>query len=226
MNISHENIARSIDHTLLKPDSTGIDIMRLCSEAVSFGFGAVCVNPARVALATEALSGSGVRVCSVAGFPLGASTTAVKAAEAAAVRDGAGEVDMVINIGMLKEGKLKLVYEDVRAVVKSATAAGPLTLVKVIIETCYLTDEEKEAACRICERAGAHFIKTSTGTGPTGATVEDVGLIRSSLSASMGIKASGGIKTLDQALKMLGAGATRIGTSSGVQIMKELLNKR
>jgi len=227
LKISHENIARSIDHTLLKPDSTGIDIMRLCSEAVSFGFGAVCVNPSRVALAAEALSGSGVRVCAVAGFPLGASTTAVKAAEAAAaVRNGAGEIDMVINIGLLKEGKLKLVYEDVRAVVKSAIAAGPLTLVKVIIETCYLTDEEKEAACRICERAGAHFIKTSTGTGPTGATVEDVGLIRNSVSASMGIKASGGIKTLDQALKMLEAGATRIGTSSGVQIMKELLNKR
>jgi len=226
LNISHEKLAQFIDHTLLKPDSTGSEIQKLCSEAASFGFRAVCVNPSRVALAAQTLSGSKVKVCTVAGFPLGASITAVKAAEAAAaVRDGADEIDMVINIGMLKDNKLKLVYEDISAVVKSASAARPQTLVKVIIETCYLTDEEKEAACRICERAGAHFIKTSTGTGTAGATVEDVKLIRSLVSASMGIKAAGGIKTLAQMQKLIEAGATRVGTSSGIQIMKEIMGR-
>ncbi|MFZ5648898.1 MAG: deoxyribose-phosphate aldolase [Bacillota bacterium] len=216
-----------IDHTLLKPYSTEEDILKLCSEAVEYGFKAVCVNPSRVPLAARALAGSGVLVCAVAGFPLGASTTAVKAAEASgAVRIGAGEIDMVVNIGLLKEGKLEQVYEDIKTVVEAAAAESQASVVKVIIETCYLTDREKADACRICERAGAGFVKTSTGFGPSGATVEDVELIKRTVSPGIGIKASGGIKTAEQALSMIKAGATRIGTSSGVQIMEELLKRK
>lgn len=219
---SYKDLASMIDHTLLKPDATEKDILRLCSEAVRYGFKAVCVNPSRVALAAGALSGSGVAVCAVAGFPLGAGTTAAKAAEAAgAVGEGAVEIDMVINIGLLKDRLYDLVLQDVRAVVEAVAARGPEALVKAIIETCYLTAEEKEAACLLCERAGARFIKTSTGLGPSGATVEDIELIRRTVAPSTGIKASGGIKTLDQALRMVRAGATRIGTSSGGRIMQE-----
>ncbi|MCL6612597.1 MAG: deoxyribose-phosphate aldolase [Peptococcaceae bacterium] len=223
MQIPPERVAALIDHTLLRPDATAKDILRLCAEAVRCGFKAVCVNPGRVALAAGALAGSGVAVCSVAGFPLGAGTTETKAAEAAgAVRDGAAEIDLVINIGLLKDGRNDLVFRDVRAVVDAVTALNPGGLVKAIIETCHLTDEEKKTACRLCEQAGARFIKTSTGMGPAGATVEDIELIRETVSPGTGIKASGGIRTLDQALRMVRAGATRIGTSSGVQIMREL----
>ncbi|MFZ5649878.1 MAG: deoxyribose-phosphate aldolase [Bacillota bacterium] len=218
-----QNIARMIDHTLLKPDSTGEDILKLCAEAVEYGFKAVCVNPSRVSTAARALAGTGIVVCAVAGFPLGASSTAAKSAEAfEAVKSGAAEIDMVINIGLLKEGKFDLVCRDISSVVEAAAAANPEALVKVIIETCYLTVSEKEDACRICESAGARYVKTSTGFGPSGATVEDVELISRTVSPAMGVKASGGIKTAAQALSMIRAGAARIGTSSGVQIMNEI----
>ncbi|MCL6477954.1 MAG: deoxyribose-phosphate aldolase [Peptococcaceae bacterium] len=221
--MSPEKMAAMIDHTLLKPEAAAKDILRLCAEAVKYGFKAVCVNPARVGLAAGALAGSGVLVCSVAGFPLGAATTAVKAAEAAgAVRDGAGEIDMVINIGLLKDRKYDLVFEDVKAVVDAVAALKPEAPVKAIIETGHLTNEEKKTASLLCAQAGARFIKTSTGMGPAGATAEDIELIRKTVPPGVGIKASGGIKTLEQALLMIRAGATRIGTSSGVLIMKEL----
>lgn len=222
-----ENISRMIDHTLLRPDSTEEEILKLCREAVEYRFKAVCVNPSRVPLAARALEGSSVVVCTVAGFPLGASTPAVKAAEAVgAVRDGAGEIDMVINIGLLKDGKLDQVYQDIKWLVEAAAAVNPEVMVKVIIETCYLSEMEKEKACIISQSAGAHFVKTSTGLGPSGASVADVELIRRTISPTMGIKASGGIKTAEQAINMIKAGATRIGTSSGVQIMNEILENR
>lgn len=221
-----QNIARMIDHTLLKPDSTGEDILKLCREAAEYGFKAVCVNPCWVSTAARALAGSGVAVCAVAGFPLGASSTAAKSAEAfEAVRDGAAEIDMVINIGLLKEGKLDLVSRDIRSVVEAAAAANPGALVKVIIETCYLTHSEKVDACRICESAGARYVKTSTGFGPSGAAVEDVVLISRTVSPAVGVKASGGIKTAAHALSMIRAGASRIGTSSGVQIMNDIYSR-
>lgn len=224
---SPRELASIIDHTLLKPDATEKDILCLCDEAARYGFKAVCVNPFRVAVAAGALSGSGVTVCAVAGFPFGAGATAAKAAEAAgAVRDGAAEIDMVINIGLLKDRRYDLVLQDVQAVVEAVAGRGRETLVKAIIETCYLTDEEKEAACLLCEKAGARFIKTSTGLGPSGAAVEDVELIRRTVAPDTGIKASGGIRTLDQALQMVRAGATRIGTSSGVRIMQEMLSAK
>lgn len=225
MTTSPDKIASMIDHTLLKPDSTEKDILRLCQEAVRYGFKAVCINPSRVAAAAGALAGTGVTVCAVAGFPLGAASAAVKAAEAAgAVRDGAGEIDMVINIGLLKDGRHDLFLSDVRAVVGAVTSIRPDALVKAIIETCYLTAEEKKTACLLCQEAGAGYIKTSTGMGPAGATVEDIELIRKTVFPDTGIKASGGIKTASHALLMVGAGATRLGTSSGVQIMQELLS--
>lgn len=221
------DLASIIDHTLLRPDATEKDILYLCDEAARYGFKAVCVNPSRVALAAGALSGSGVAVCAVAGFPLGAGSTAAKVAEAAgAVMDGAVEIDMVINIGLLKDRRHDLVTRDVRAVVEAVAGLGRGALVKAIIETCHLTGEEKEKACLLCEEAGARFIKTSTGLGPSGATVEDVELIRRTVAPDTGIKASGGIKTLDQALQMVRAGATRIGASSGVRIMRELLSEK
>lgn len=223
---SPDKIAAVIDHTLLKPGASEQDILRLCREAVKYSFKAVCVNSGRVGLAAAALDGTGVAVCSVAGFPLGAGTTAAKVAEAAgAVRDGATEVDMVINLGLLKDKKLRLVQQDIREVVEAVTSLKPGALVKVIIETCHLTVEEKETACLLCTEAGARFVKTSTGMGPAGAAVEDIQLIRSKVPAHMGIKASGGIRTLEQALLMLRAGATRIGTSSGVRIMQELTGR-
>ncbi|MFZ5645958.1 MAG: deoxyribose-phosphate aldolase [Bacillota bacterium] len=225
MSFSVEAIASYIDHTILKADATSEDILRLCSEAAEHRFKAVCVNPSRVPLAVKTLSGTGVQVCTVVGFPLGASTSAAKAFEAAeAARNGAAEIDMVINIGLLKEGKEDDVYRDIKAVVDAVSPVSSEAIVKVIIETCYLTSEEKIKASLISERAGASFVKTSTGMGTAGADVEDIKLIRGTVSPNIGIKASGGIKTLEQALKMIEAGATRLGTSSGVQIIKELLN--
>ena len=222
-----EKIACFIDHTLLKAEATEKDILSLCAEALEYRFKSVCVNPGRVAAAAGALAGSEVAVCAVAGFPLGAGATGVKAAEAAgAVRAGASEIDLVINVGLLKDGRDDLVHNDVRMVVEAVAAENPCALVKAIIETCYLTLAEKKAVCLICELAGARFIKTSTGTGPAGTTVEDIKLIRETVSPGTGIKASGGIKTLDQALKMIAAGATRIGTSSGVSIMKQLTERQ
>lgn len=224
MKLTRREMAAIIDHTLLKPNATCEDIARLCREAKEHGFAAVCVNPFYVPLACELLpADSGVKVCAVAGFPLGATSAAVKAAEAGeAVRAGAAEVDMVLNIGTLKDGRLDLVGDDIRAVVEAVTAVNPQALVKVIIETCYLTDGEKVTACRLAREAGASFVKTSTGFGDGGATVEDVALMRGVVGLEMGVKASGGIKTAGQVVSMVEAGANRIGTSSGVVILEGL----
>jgi deoxyribose-phosphate aldolase len=212
-----------IDHTLLKPTATTRDIRQLCIEAMAEGFAAVCVNPAHVAYAAKILAGSRVAVCTVIGFPLGATTPSVKKKEAEeAVRNGAREVDMVINIGALKEGNYDLVVADIRGVVEAVTALLPGGLVKVIIETGYLNHGEKITACRLVRQAGAHYVKTSTGFGPGGATVEDVRLLRENLPLEMGVKASGGIRTTGQALALIEAGAGRLGTSAGPALLAGL----
>lgn len=217
--MNKEQLARYFDHTLLKPFADEDEVRRLCREAVQYQFFSVCVNPCHVALVSRTLAGSAVKTCSVVGFPLGCSTSAIKAAETArAVQEGADEIDMVLCVGALKQGKVGLVEQDIEGVVAAADQA----LVKVIIETCYLDDKEKKAACRIAERAGAQFVKTSTGFGSGGATVEDVRLMRATVGDRMRIKASGGIATLSQALSMIDAGADRIGASAGVCILKEL----
>ncbi len=214
-----EKISRSIDHTLLKPEATYAQIHQLVDEAREHRFFSVCVNPFYVATCSELLKGSGVQVCTVVGFPLGANSTATKAFEAAhAIKDGADEIDMVINIGALKSQKLLLVEEDIREVVKASEGK----IVKVIIETSLLTDEEKVMACQIAEKAGAKFVKTSTGFNGGGANVHDIELMRDSVSTIMGIKASGGIKDIESAKKLMAAGATRLGTSAGVAIVKGL----
>lgn len=221
--ISAQELAGLIDHTLLKPVATSIDIIKLCAEAKEYGFAAVCVNPFYVPLAKEQLNGSAVAVCAVAGFPLGAASIKSKAFEAdKAVRSGAGEIDMVINIGALKEHRDELVLADIAAVVEAVHAVNPDGLVKVIIEICFLTAEEKIRACLLAERGGARFVKTSTGFGSGGATVEDVALMRQTVGQQIGVKASGGIKTLHQALMLIEAGANRIGASAGVEILKEM----
>lgn len=217
-----EKISRSIDHTLLKPDATYTQIHHLVDEAKEHRFFSVCVNPFYVATCSELLKGSGVQVCTVVGFPLGATSTASKAYEAArAIKDGADEIDMVINVGALKSQKLLLVEEDIREVVKASEGK----IVKVIIETSLLTDEEKITACQLAEAAGAKFVKTSTGFNGGGATVHDIELMRDSVSIMMGIKASGGIKDLESAKKLIAAGATRLGTSAGVAIVKGLVTQ-
>jgi deoxyribose-phosphate aldolase len=213
------HLAATIDHTLLKPDATEAQVMALCREAKKFAFAAVCVNPCHIPLVAQTLQEvPGVRACSVIGFPLGANRSPIKAAEAKqAVADGAQEIDMVMAVGALKEGRLDAVEDDIREVVAAAGKA----LVKVIIETCCLTDAEKITACQSAVRAGAQFVKTSTGFGGAGATVADVRLMRSVVGAAIGVKASGGIRSLEQAMAMLEAGATRIGTSSGVAIVEQ-----
>jgi deoxyribose-phosphate aldolase len=217
--LTSAQLASYIDHTLLKQDATVAQIEKLCEEAAQYHFASVCVNAAYVPLCVNLLKGSGVKVCCVAGFPLGATLTSVKAYEATQVTAaGAGEVDMVLNIGALKSGNLTLVKDDVSAVVKAAHANN--ALVKVIIETCLLTDEEKVKACHICKEAGADFVKTSTGFSTAGATVEDVALMRKTVGPDMGVKAAGGVRTRDDVLAMIKAGATRIGTSGGVKIME------
>ena len=201
-----------IDHTLLKAVATKDDIVRLCNEAKAADFMSVCVNPAFVPLAKELLDGSEVLVCTVIGFPLGANTIAIKQAETMdAVSNGADEIDMVINIGKAKEHDYDYILEEIKAVVDAAQGK----LVKVIIETCYLTDEEKVEVCKMAAIAGAQFVKTSTGFGTGGATVHDVELMRASILPEMSVKASGGIKTPEDLNKMVAAGASRIGTSSG-----------
>jgi len=216
---SAREIAALIDHTLLKPQATAADIRRLCQEARRYGFAAVCVNPYWVALAAEELAGSPVRVASVAGFPLGANSTAVKVAESeAAIAAGAHEMDMVLNIGELCAGSLDAVRTDIAAVVAAAHARG--ALVKVILETALLNYQQKTAACELSKLAGADFVKTSTGFSTHGATVHDVALMRRVVGPAMGVKASGGIRTLEDLEAMRTAGATRIGTSSGVQIVE------
>ncbi len=210
-------IVRLIDHTLLKPEATPEQIERLCAEAREHGFASVCVNPTYVARCAELLSGSGVAVCTVVGFPLGATTSAVKAFEAReAVEQGASEVDMVIAIGRLKAGEHDAVEEDIRLVAAVAHTGGAIC--KVIIETALLTDEEKTAVCQLAVRAGADFVKTSTGFAASGATLHDVALMRGAVGPQIGVKAAGGIRSLADAQAMVKAGATRLGTSAGVQI--------
>lgn len=212
-----EELASIIDHTLLKPDATEDQIIKICSEAKEYSFASVCINPCYVRLAAKELKDTKVKVCTVIGFPLGAATTALKAAEAAdAVKNGADEVDMVINIGALKSGNIKAVEEDIKAVVY---AVKPKAIVKVIIETCLLTDEEKVKACMAAKTAGADFVKTSTGFGTGGAKVEDIKLMRKTVGNSMRIKASGGIRDYDTAKAMIEAGADRIGASASVAIV-------
>ena len=213
-------IAQVIDHTLLKPEATREQIDRLCREALEYHFASVCVNPTHVGRCAELLRGSDVKVCTVIGFPLGATTTAVKAYETRqAIDDGATEIDMVINIGALKSGDLDAVQADIGAVVDAAHAAG--ALVKVIIETALLSDDEKVTACRLAQAAGAEFVKTSTGFGPGGAKVEDVALMRRVVGPEMGVKASGGVRNYADVQAMIAAGATRIGASAGVAIVSE-----
>ncbi len=214
------DIAKLIDHTLLKPEATRDQIAQLCREAREYGFAAVCVNPCYVGLAAELLRGSPVKVCSVVGFPLGATLPEVKAYEARrAIEEGAAEVDMVLNIGALKSGDLELVRQDIAAVVDVCHAKGALC--KVIIEAALLSDEEKVLACQLAKAAGADYVKTSTGFGPGGATVHDVALMRRTVGPEMGVKAAGGIRSYEAAKAMLEAGATRIGASAGVKIVRE-----
>lgn len=210
--------SKYIDHTILKATAMESDILKLCSEANTYHFASVCVNPANVALARRLLNGTDVMVCTVIGFPLGANTSSVKAFETTqAIADGADEVDMVINIGQAKAQNWDYVYEDIKAVV----AAAQGVLVKVIIETCYLTDEEKVKACQMAVKAGADFVKTSTGFGTGGATTEDVMLMKQTVGNACKVKASGGIRNKKDFEAMIEAGADRIGCSAGVQIMEE-----
>lgn len=212
------NVAALIDHTLLRADATKAEITKLTEEAKKYEFASVCVNPTWVAYCAEQLAGTPVKVCTVIGFPLGANTSAVKAFEAAnAIQNGAGEVDMVINIGALKDGDYELVKQDIKAVVDAAAGKA---LVKVIIETSLLTDEEKVQASELAVQAGANFVKTSTGFSTGGATPEDVALMRRTVGDQVGVKASGGVRSLEDMTRMVEAGATRIGASSGVKIME------
>ncbi len=209
-----------IDHTLLKADAARHEIERLCREAAEFRFATVCVNPAWVSLAARLLHGSGVGVCSVVGFPLGATTPDVKQYETRrAIFDGATEVDMVINVGALKSGDFRLVERDIEAVTGPCRECGVVS--KVIIEAALLTDDEKVTACTLSKAAAADFVKTSTGFGPGGATAADVALMRRVVGAEMGVKAAGGVRDYDQVKAMVAAGATRVGASAGVRILKE-----
>ncbi len=213
------NYAKMIDHTLLKPEASKEDIKKLCEEAVEYGFCSVCVNSAFVAYCAELLKDTEVKVCTVIGFPLGAMSTKAKAAEAEiAVADGAAELDMVLPVGMVKSGDWDYVKNDIEAVVK---AAGDHALVKVILETCLLTDEEKVKACLAAKEADAAFVKTSTGFSSGGAEAKDVALMRRTVGTDMGVKASGGIRCLNDAEEMVKAGADRIGASAGIAIVKE-----
>lgn len=215
------NIPALIDHTLLKPEASQSDIERLCREAADHKFFSVCVNPTYVRRAAAVLAGSSVKVCTVVGFPLGAHTSEVKTAEAGqAIHDGAAEIDMVLNVGALKSGDEATVLQDIRAVVDVCHQRHALC--KVIMETALLTHDEKVRSCELCIEAGADFVKTSTGFVPGGATVEDVALMSRIVKPKrLGVKASGGIRTLADLQKMVEAGATRIGTSSGVKILQE-----
>lgn len=207
-----------IDHTLLKPDATTEQIKKICDEAKKYDFASVCVNSCHAELVARELKDSGVSTCCVVGFPLGAMLTEAKAYEARlAIEKGASEIDMVINIGAAKEGNWKLVEDDIKAVVD---ACHPKALLKVIIETCLLTDEENREACRCAVRAGADYVKTSTGFSTGGANVHDVALMRETVGPDVGVKASGGVRTHEDADKMIKAGATRLGTSSGVKLME------
>lgn len=218
---SSDAIARLIDHTVLKPQATEADIVRACREAVDYGFASVCVNPYYVPLVADMVRGSKVLSCTVVGFPLGANMPETKALETArAVADGAQEIDMVINVGALKSARYDWVRHDIEQVVDAAH--GGAAIVKVILETALLTDDEKIIACEISRDAGAEFVKTSTGFGPGGATTDDVALMRRVVGTAMGVKASGGIDSRQDATDMIAAGATRIGASAGVRITRGL----
>ena len=211
------NLNKYIDHTVLKADTPQATVQKIIDEAIQYDFMSVCLNPTWVSFAAEKLAATDVKVCTVIGFPLGANTSAVKAFEAAeAVKNGADEVDMVINIGAAKDGDWDLVESDIQAVVD---ASGDV-LTKVIIETSLLTDEEKVKACQAAVRAGADFVKTSTGFSTAGATVADIALMRQTVGPDLGVKASGGVRSIADAEAMIAAGATRLGTSNGVDIMK------
>lgn len=214
------NVAKMIDHTLLKADATKEQIEKICAEAKEYNFVSVCVNPTWVKTSAELLNGTEVKVCTVIGFPLGASTPETKAFETKnAIENGAAEVDMVINIGALKGGDNELVERDIRAVVD---AAKDKALTKVIIETCLLTEEEKVRACELSVKAGADYVKTSTGFSTGGATAEDIALMRKTVGPTIGVKASGGVRSAEDADQMIKAGATRIGASSGAAIVNGL----
>lgn len=214
-------LARMIDHTALKPETTEGDVAALCDEAEKYCFASVCINPGWVAFAADRLRGTPVRVCTVVGFPLGATTTEVKALETeTAVRDGASEIDMVLNVGRLRSGQTDYVEEDIRAVVTAARKAGAAT-VKVILETALLDDREKVIACVLSRNAGADFVKTSTGFSKGGATTADVALMRRVVGSSMGVKASGGVRSRADAESMIAHGATRIGASASVAILQD-----
>lgn len=211
-----EEIAVMIDHTILKADAGEDKVLEICSEAKKYGFASVCINPCHVAFAAKQLKDSSVKVCTVLGFPLGATTSEVKAFEALdAVKNGAQEVDMVINIGKLKDKDYGYVSKDIKSVVESVKGKA---LVKVIIETCLLTDDEKITACKLAKDAGADFVKTSTGFSTGGAKEEDIKLMRKAVGKDMGVKASGGIRSYEDAVRMVEAGASRIGASASVSI--------
>ncbi|MGE8206195.1 deoxyribose-phosphate aldolase [Heyndrickxia sp. NPDC080065] len=215
-----KNIAKMIDHTLLKPEATKPQVQTLCEEAKEYSFASVCVNPTWVSFAAEMLKDTDVKVCTVIGFPLGASTPETKAFETKnAIENGATEVDMVINIGALKSGDFELVEKDILAVTNAAKGKA---LTKVIIETCLLTEEEKVRACEIAVKAGTDYVKTSTGFSTGGATAEDIALMRKTVGPEIGVKASGGVRSPEDAQSMIDAGATRIGASSGVKIVQGL----
>lgn len=211
-----EEIARMIDHTLLKPEATDEQIKILCDEAKQYNFASVCVNPIHVALAYELLKETKVKVCTVIGFPLGANTSTVKVFEASeAIKQGAEEVDMVLNVGKLKDKNYDFVKADIKAVVDVAKGKA---ITKVILETCLLTDDEKVIACKLAKEAGADFVKTSTGFNKGGATAEDIKLMRTTVGEVMGVKASGGVRSQEDALNMINAGASRIGASASIAI--------
>ncbi|MBQ3669294.1 MAG: deoxyribose-phosphate aldolase [Clostridia bacterium] len=211
------NIASYIDNTLLKPDATPEQIKKICAESVELKCASVCVNPSYVPLVSECLNGSGVKVCTVIGFPLGMNDSAIKAAEAKlAAEQGADELDMVINVGRLKAGELDYVKKDIEAVVNAVKGK----LVKVIIETFLLTDDEKVTACKLAKEAGAHYVKTCTGFSGGGANVHDIALMRATVGADMGVKASGGVRDYESAKALIEAGASRIGASSGKKIVE------
>lgn len=215
--ITREFIASIIDHTILKPETTPDDVRKICREAVENKFASVCINSCYTKLAAAEVKGSGVKVCTVVGFPLGAMSSEAKAFETRkAIEDGAEEIDMVINIGMLKAGELEYVKNDIMSVVNSAKDKA---LVKVIIEACLLTDEEKVEVCKLAKAAGADFVKTSTGFSKWGAKVEDIKLMRESVGHDMGVKASGGVHGYEDAVNMIEAGASRIGASSSLKII-------
>jgi len=213
------DIAKYIDHTILKPEATVEEVKKLCKEAKEYGFASVCVNACYAKLVSTELSGSDVKTCIVVGFPLGAMTKEAKAFETAqAIENGATEIDMVINVGALKDKNYALLKEDIEAVVNAAKGKA---IVKVIIETCLLTDEEKVKACEISKEAKAEFVKTSTGFGAAGATKEDIALMRKTVGPELGVKASGGVRDFKTAMEMINAGASRIGASASISIVSE-----